>query len=253
VTLEFLAPGATVAAGDGSVPVARSPMERDLRAAGARFEVRDGWQVPVAVGDPGREAEALRATVGWADASPLGKLELQAPAGDLAAIVAEAGGGARLELGRASRAAGAWWCPVTPERALVLCAPGRLDALRDDLERAAAGAAFATVLDVSPVYAGLTIAGPLARELLARFCALDLRPQACPVGGLRPGSVARTPGTVLREDEDRFLVLFGAALGHYLWTVVDDAGRHLGGAPVGVDALAPLPEPAVREEAAPHA
>ena len=32
------------------------------------------------------------------------------------------------------------------------------------------------------------------RELLARFCALDLRAQARPVGGFRPGSVARTPG-----------------------------------------------------------
>ena len=38
-------------------------------------------------------------------------------------------------------------------------------------------------------------------------------------------------------------MLFGAALGQYMWTVVDDAARHLGGGPVGVDALA-------REEAA---
>ena len=44
-----------------------------------------------------------------------------------------------------------------------------------------------------------------------------------PVGGFRPGSVARTPGYVLREDADRFLMLFGWALGEYLWTVVADA------------------------------
>jgi len=34
-----------------------------------------------------------------------------------------------------------------------------------------------------------------------------------------------------------FLREFGAALGAYMWETVSDAGTHLGGAPVGVDAL----------------
>jgi hypothetical protein len=45
---------------------------------------------------------------------------------------------------------------------------------------------------------------------------------------------------VLRESEDRFLVLFGWALGEYMWTVVADAAEHLGARPAGVDALAAL-------------
>ena len=49
-----------------------------------------------------------------------------------------------------------------------------------------------------------------------------------PVGGFRPGSVARTPGYVLREDAERFLMLFGWALGEYMWTVVADAGERTG-------------------------
>ena len=32
-------------------------------------------------------------------------------------------------------------------------------------------------------------------------------------------------------------MLFGAALGQYVWTLVADAAEHLGGGPVGVDAL----------------
>ena len=38
--------------------VARSPMERQARAAGATFEVRDGWSVATSYG--GREAAARR-------------------------------------------------------------------------------------------------------------------------------------------------------------------------------------------------
>ena len=243
---DFLSPGAAVHEG-GFAPVARSSMERSARAAGARFEVRDGWNVAVGYSTAEREAAACSERVGWADVSQLGKLEIQADADDLAAIVAQATGGAELQLGRATRAADAWWCPLTRERALVLCGPGTLTDLRERLDDAAAVAGPASVTDVSTVFGAMTVIGPLARELFARFCALDLRPSATPVQGLRPGSVARGPGVILREGEDRFLMLFGWALGQYIWTVVADAGEHLGGSPVGVDALGPVP--ALSEEA----
>jgi heterotetrameric sarcosine oxidase gamma subunit len=125
----------------------------------------------------------------------------------------------------------------------VICKPSHTAALRARLEQAAGSAAgLASVIEVTTLYAALTLSGPAAREIFARFCALDLRPQSTPVRGLRPGSVARTPGLVLRESDDRFLVLFGWALGEYMWTVVADAGEHLGARPAGVDALAPLDE-----------
>ena len=42
---------------------------------------------------------------------------------------------------------------------------------------------------------------------------------------------------IVVEAPDRFLILFGWALGEYMWTVVEDAARPRGGAPVGLDAL----------------
>jgi heterotetrameric sarcosine oxidase gamma subunit len=235
MSLEFLSPGLGA--------VARSPMERQALAAGARLEQRDGWHVPASFDGLEAEHARLAQTVGFADRSQLGKIEIQATPGDLAVIVAGAGA-AGLDLGRATRSVGAWWCPYTRERAIVLCEPGETAELRQALEGAAGAAAgHATVLDVTTVFAALTIAGPLARETFARFTALDLRPAVLPLHGFRPGSVARTPGAVLREDEDRFLMLFGAALGQYVWTVVADAAASLGGGPVGVDALEPLDEP----------
>ena len=252
MSLEFLAPDAAVA-DDRHSPVARTPMERAARAAGARFETRDGWSVAVGYASPEREREACRETAGWADVSHLGKLELHvSKADDLAAIVAQVADGAALELGRATRAADAWWLPLTADRAVVVCAPSVLPGLRERLEEAAAGAsATVSVVDATCKYAALTLVGPLAREVFARFSAIDLRPHVTPVQGFRPGSVARTPGMVVREGEDRFLLLFGWALGAYLWETVADAGAHLGGAPVGVDALdeVAIGTAAVREEA----
>jgi glycine cleavage system aminomethyltransferase T len=241
VSLEFLSPSTRA--------LARSPMEGQARAAGGVLEQRDGWNV--AVRFDGEEAERARCqtSVGFADLSHLGKIELQAAADELGAIAGE-----ELELGRATRSQDGWWCPYTPERAIALCQPGSLPDLRERLEGAAAErSSLASVIDVSTAFGALVLQGPLARETFARFTALDLRDVATPPGAFRPGSVARTPGAVLRESEERWLMLFGAALGQYVWTVVADAAGHLGGGPVGVDALEPVVAVAHTEEARPGA
>jgi glycine cleavage system aminomethyltransferase T len=197
VSLAFLSPSEAE-----SAAVARSPMEGKARAAGARFEVRDGWNVAVEYASPPRET-------GWADVSHMRKLELQ-------------GDGVPGELGEAKREGDAWICQLTPTRALLL---GGDHAAPPD------------AVDVTTCFAALTIFGPRAREVIARFCALDLRPQVAPPGSFRPGSIARQPGMILVHDTDRFLLLFGWAVGEYMWAVVDDAARGLGGAPAGVEAL----------------
>jgi glycine cleavage system aminomethyltransferase T len=242
MSFEFLMTDAAVA-DDRFTPVASTPMEGKAGAAGARFEVRDGWRLTVGYGVPDRESRAIAETAGWVDVSHLGKIELQAHEDDLGKIVSACADGAELALGHATRHEGAWWCPLSRTRALVICEPDRLPALREALSTAAAEVAGATsVIDVSTVFAAMTVLGPLSREVFARFSALDLRPKITPIAGLRPGSIARQPGILIREDDDRFLFLFGWGTGEYIWTVVSDAALSLGGAPVGLDALPPLPD-----------
>jgi glycine cleavage system aminomethyltransferase T len=202
VNLDFLIP---TAGADGIV--ARSPMEGMARAAGARFEVRDGWNVAVDY------ASARAGDVAWADVSHLPKLELQGVSETITS----------LPFGTAVRQDDAWWCRLTETRALVIGARPRVDGV--------------DVTDVTSNFAALILTGPLARETFARFCALDLRPHVTPVSALRPGSIGRQPGILIREGEDRYLFLFGWATGEYMWSVVADAATHLGGGPVGVDAL----------------
>jgi hypothetical protein len=136
---------------------------------------------------------------GFADRSLIRKLELH--------------GQAAGPLGQATHADdGAWWCPVTPTRTLVL---------------GGTTAAPAGALDVTCTHAALELRGVHSDELLARFCALDVRPAVMGVGAFRPGSVARTPGYVLRTAADTLLLLVGWALGEYLWQVVADAAEAL--------------------------
>jgi glycine cleavage system aminomethyltransferase T len=200
VSLTFLSPTAA-----DPTAVARSPMERRAKDAGARFEARNGWNVAVEYPDEDRFAQ----TVAWADMSHLRKLELQGEA-------------VPGELGEAKREGDAWICQLTPTRALLI---------------GGEHTAPSEAIDVTTCYAALTIFGPLAREVIARFCALDLRPQVAPPGSFRPGSIARQPGMIVVEDTDRFLLLFGWAVGEYVWTVVEDAARSLDGGPYGSAAL----------------
>jgi glycine cleavage system aminomethyltransferase T len=197
--LDFLTP---VTAQNGAI--ARSPMERLAQTAGAEFEVRDGWNVAVTYGE--NEKRALE-HVAWADVSHLRKWEIEGVG----------------EFGTAGREGDAWICRLTTNRALSI----------------GGSTPRADAVDVTCNYAALTILGPQARETIARFCALDLRPHVAPPHSFRPGSIGRQPGMILVEGPDRFLLLFGWATGEYMWTVVADAARHLGGGPVGMETLAP--------------
>jgi heterotetrameric sarcosine oxidase gamma subunit len=231
MTLEFLSP-AKARAADGFEPVARSAVEPALREAGARLEVRDGWSVAADFGSVDEEVRACREVAGIAESSYLGKLELQGPA-DALAPVAPAG----LEPGGSLRSGGARWCPIHPERLLVLCPAPATEALRERLERDIADRARASLVELTTGLAAVTVIGPASREILARLSALDTRPASFPEHGFAPVSVARVPAMVLREGGDRFLVLFGSAYADYMWTALTDAGRELGASLVGADAL----------------
>jgi heterotetrameric sarcosine oxidase gamma subunit len=223
MSTDFITPSAAAAP-------ARSPLA-DAAAAGGQTEVRDGWEVVTSFGDPAAEAAACADSVGFADLSSLGKLELQAPA----ALLERAAGA--LELGTAERRESAWLCPVAPGLRLELHPAGGAQARRESLE-----AAGVRTCDLTASLGAISVCGPRATETIARFSAIDTRPKSFPVSGFRPGSIARTPGYLLREGEERFLILFGAAYGAYFWETLATAAAGLGGRPVGLDALAETSE-----------
>lgn len=194
-------------------PARRSPLA-DRSYEGAELERYGEWEVVVSYGDRRGETRACIESVGWVDLSHLTKAELTGPSAWLDSVGP----------GLAERRNDGWICPITPRRGLLV---GDTGAPPDGFS-----------LDLTCSLAAISISGPGARETIARLCAIDTRAAALPVAGFRPGSIARTPGFLLREADDSFLLLFGSAFGVYIWEVVSDAGSRLGGRSVGVEAVA---------------
>lgn len=236
MSFEFLAPDAAQPV-NGTRPSLRSPIEWTLRDQGANFAERAGWRVVTDYGNPGDELVACRESVGVADLSFLGKLELQADPGIVSSIVAELTDGGALAPAQAKLHQEVWWCPLTLGRVLVVTPPERTAELRESIQAAVSAAPFASLIEMTAAYGSNALVGPLARETFARTMALDLRPDHFAEGGFAPVSVARTPGMVLHQGPDLYLHLFGAGFAHYVWTVFVDAARHLGGRAVGTAAL----------------
>ena len=191
--LDFLSVGA--ATGNA---VAVSAIARAQRDLGARFEQRDGWDIPVSLPD---EKEHL-AAVGVADLSHLTKLELR-PAGE--PIEGE----------------GIVWYRISPRRALALCAAPSAAEVREQV-----GERFA--LDVTGAYSVIALAGPAAATVLRRMTHLHHLPAS--------GELAHIQGHVL-ERGGAYWIICAQEYGQYVWEVAVDRASALGGGPIGVDAL----------------
>ncbi|GAA3731620.1 sarcosine oxidase subunit gamma [Spinactinospora alkalitolerans] len=95
--------------------------------------------------------------------------------------------------------------------------------LEADLRAAADGLAddWACVVDASGQHAVLSIAGPLARDLLAKGCAIDLHPRAFGPGRCARTWLARAQAVILNDaenagDEPAYTVLVRSSYARYL-------------------------------------
>src|SRR5262249_20483299 len=96
------------------------------------------------------------------------------------------------------------------------------------------------VANVTAAYAGVNIAGPRSREVLARVCHdIDLAPEAFPYMGVRQGTVAGIPARLLRVGfvgELGYEIHASASQGEALWDALMAAGGTAGIRPFGVEA-----------------
>jgi sarcosine oxidase subunit gamma len=119
-----------------------------------------------------------------------------------------------------------------PDAWLLAGPPGdggsRIDGLRQALADLHAG-----ITDVTDGRVALRLAGPDAREVLAKGCPLDLHPRAFPPGSCAQSLIAKASVLIhLLDDEPgrgpTFDLYVARSFAHYLWTWLDDAGREYG-------------------------
>jgi sarcosine oxidase subunit gamma len=164
-----------------------------------------------------------------------GKIELR---GDPADRIFMAAVGRTLDLllpGEPNTTAGrgelaALW--LGPDAWLLTCPPDALARCIDDL-RAALADVHAAIVDVSDGRVGLRLAGPNARDVLAKGCPLDLHPRAFAVGRCAQSLLAKASVLLHLLDDDAgrgptFDLYVARSFAPYLWAWLEDAGREYG-------------------------
>ena len=119
-----------------------------------------------------------------------------------------------------------------PDQWLLTCpaqdAPGLIETLR-----AALADVHSAITDVSDGRVAFRLAGPSARDVLAKGPPLDLHPRAFGPGSCAQSLLAKASVLIhLVDDEPErgpsFDVYVARSFAHYLWTWLEDAGREYG-------------------------
>ena len=222
----------------------RSPLYRALEAHGAHFEPLGDYAV---ASDFGREAAAEAAqaeSLGLADLTPFPRIGFKG--WNIAPWLA--GNGA--EMGEASNRAypqadGTRIARLAPGETLVLSNRNGAGPLIESLDQAwsmaEADGCFRVVRDETSCW--LLLAGAHAPAMLAKVCAVDLRPQVFAPDAIAQTNVARLNVIVIRGDlgpVPAFDLITDLASAVYLWGALLDAMAEYDGAPVGLAAIRAL-------------
>lgn len=113
-----------------------------------------------------------------------------------------------------------------PDRWLIV-APGEDDGLADTLRQALADIHHA-VTEISDSFAAIRLAGPTARDVLAKGCTLDLHPRAFAPGHVAQSTLAKAQVILHQPKDGVFEIFTRRSFAEYLWAWLEDAGLEYG-------------------------
>ncbi len=243
-------------------PTRQTPFHHRHLAAGALMELSGPWHYPKCYPRDGetvdgaieREVRTVRNAVGFVDMSTLGKFEIM---GSDAGIFLERAYASRVEnlaLGRCRYALmlredgvvldDGTVARMAADRWHVTASTAHADEVWRHLERLRQvewPELDVLLVDVGEQWAGLALAGPHARDVLADVAPeLDVSPEALPFLGFRETRFDGARARVFRisySGELAYEIYVGARHGDRLWNAVMAAGTPFGIAPYGVEAL----------------
>ena len=222
----------------------RSPLYRALEGHGARFEVVNGFAIARDFGRDDADEAAQAESLGLADLTPFPRIGFKGWA------IAPWLTGCGAEVGEASNRAyaqadGTRIARLAPGEAFVLA--GRtgegplIETLGKAWSMAEADGCYRVARDETSCW--LLLAGAHAPAMLAKVCAVDLRPQVFAPDDIAQTNVARLNVIVIRSDIGEvpaFDLITDVASAVYLWGALLDAMAEYDGAPVGLAAIRAL-------------
>ncbi|MGI9199506.1 MAG: 2Fe-2S iron-sulfur cluster-binding protein [Woeseiaceae bacterium] len=243
-------------AGKSFYPALRTSMHHRHIEAGAKMLQAGAWYRPAFYGDDetrciAEEVKQVRQSVGLIDVSTLGGIDVRGPdAADFLnrvytfAYSKQQPGTVRYAL--MTNEAGVVIddgvvCRLAEHHFYVTATTGGVDAVyRTMLRWKAIWQLDVTLCNLTNAYAGINVAGPGSRELLARLTEnVDLDKDAFPYLAVRRGIVARIPAILLRVGfvgELGYEIHVPQHSGEALWDALMEAGEDLGVRPVGIEA-----------------
>jgi sarcosine oxidase subunit gamma len=222
----------------------RSFVYRLLAGQGAEFAEISGGAVAMRFGASLEDEVAAARSLGLADLSPLPRIGFKG-AGALQWL----GGQGVAGLDRDNRAAhqdgGEIAVRLGPNEALILSAVAGQGGLCRSLENAWAGEDPARCHAVwrGDSHFWSAVSGSHAAAMLAKLCAIDLRPRRFARGEVAQTSVARLGAVIVRADLGPvpvFHILGDSASAEYFWQALIDAMAEFDGRLVGLAALREL-------------
>ena len=213
-------------------PARLSPLHALHAEAGAAMSDVAGWQVVQSYGDVQSELQAVARSAGVCDIS--GRSAVRVKSFRLDDVL----GDRAPAIGSIVRDGDTVIARLTAEEALAIGPPSAVGSWQAGIE--SDGDPLRYVIDVTSGLAGLKIAGPQARKVLAALTDLDLRDRSMPDGSCAQAGFAQVHGTLLRLDiggTPAYELYVARENGTYMWQVVLESLGHGGVVPFGAEAL----------------
>jgi sarcosine oxidase, subunit alpha len=236
-------------AGRGHEPARRTALHHRHKELGARMMWTGAWRRPYAYGEPAGEVRAVHEAVGVIDVSTLGKLLVRGPDAVIFLERLYPNRFADLKLGRIRYA-------VLGTDAGRIMDDGTVARIGDDefyvtTTSTGAEAVFewfewwnavwqldVEIVDATGALAAVNVAGPRARDLLARLTDLDVSADAFTYLDAKQAPVAGAPALLLRigfVGELGYEIHVPSPYGESLWDAILDEGADLGVKPFGLE------------------
>lgn len=219
-----------------------TPIFTLAQKSGARFELRDGWQIAAAFAPSAIEQAAAQQHVALADCSANGKLIVEGT--QVEKVIQALGELPELAIGQGAAASPHHIFRLRQDQFFISTPIGEEGAVQEQLH--AAAAPLVSLITFTPITHGraeLWLVGPQAAELLSRLCGLDFHDQPFPNLSARQSSVAKTRQLILRRDLGQlpaYALIGGRSLAAYLWETIMVCGRDLPIQPIGFSTIEKL-------------